>query len=51
MQEMVLLEGDLTTPAAQDMLADLEERLKTLEFVRQDSVVSIHFALNAWMRS
>lgn len=47
---VLVLEGDLTTPAAQDMLADLEERLKTLEFVRQDSVVSIHFALNAWIQ-
>ena len=47
---VLVLEGDLTTPAAQEMLADLEGRLKTLEFVRQDSVVSIHFALNAWIQ-
>lgn len=47
---VLVVEGDLTTPAAQEMLADLEERLKTLEFVRKDSVVSIHFALNAWIQ-
>ena len=47
---VLVVEGDLTTPAAQEMLADLEERLKTLDFVRKDSVVSIHFALNAWIQ-
>lgn len=47
---VLVIEGDLTTPAAQAMLADLEARLKDLEFVRQDSVVSIHFALNAWIQ-
>lgn len=47
---VLVIEGDLTTPAAQRMLADLESRLKELEFVRDDSVVSIHFALNAWIQ-
>ncbi|MFA5943001.1 MAG: MMPL family transporter [Candidatus Thermoplasmatota archaeon] len=47
---VLVMEGDLTTPAAQEMLGDLEERLKTLDFVRDDSVVSIHFALNAWIQ-
>jgi predicted RND superfamily exporter protein len=47
---VLVVEGDLTTPEAQETLADLEERLKTLDFVRKDSVVSIHFALNAWIQ-
>jgi predicted RND superfamily exporter protein len=47
---VLVVEGDLTTPAAQEMLGDLEAGLKELEFVRQDSVVSINFALNAWIQ-
>jgi predicted RND superfamily exporter protein len=47
---VLVVEGDLTTPAAQALLKDLEAELKTLEYVRDDSVVSIHFALNAWIQ-
>ncbi len=46
----VVLEGNLATPAAQAFLADLEGAVKELPFVRDDSAVSIHFALNAWIQ-
>lgn len=46
----VVLEGNLATPAAQAFLADLETAVKELPFVRDDSAVSIHFAINAWIQ-
>lgn len=46
----IALEGDLATPEAQAMLADLEATVKQLPFVRDDSAVSIHFALVSWIQ-
>jgi predicted RND superfamily exporter protein len=46
----IVLEGDLATPQAQDLLADLEASMKELPFVRDDSAVSIHFALVSWIQ-
>jgi predicted RND superfamily exporter protein len=47
---VIVLEGNLATPQAQAMLADLEESVKELPFVRDDSAVSIHFALVSWIQ-
>ncbi|MEA3203340.1 MAG: uncharacterized protein QOI63_1015, partial [Thermoplasmata archaeon] len=47
---VLIFEGDLTTPAAMAEFADMEATVKTLPFVRQDSAVSIHFAMNAWVQ-
>jgi predicted RND superfamily exporter protein len=47
---VLVFEGDLTTPAAMDELKDMEQTVKTLHFVRPDSAVSIHFAMNAWIQ-
>lgn len=47
---VLVLEGDLTRPEAQDFLSDLESEMKELPFVRDESVVSIHFAINAWIQ-
>lgn len=47
---VLVVEGDLTTPAAMAEMADLEETVKTLDFVRKDSAVSIHFAIEAWIQ-
>jgi predicted RND superfamily exporter protein len=47
---VLVFEGDLTTPAAMAELADMEQAVKGLPFVRQDSAVSIHFAMNAWVQ-
>lgn len=46
----IALEGDLATPQAQALLADLEASMKELPFVRDDSAVSIHFALVSWIQ-
>jgi predicted RND superfamily exporter protein len=46
----LVLQGDLTTPAAMAMLADMEDRIGDLPFVRDESAVSIYFALNAWIQ-
>lgn len=46
----IVLEGDLATPQAQALLADLESSMKELPFVRDDSAVSIHFALVSWIQ-
>lgn len=46
----LVLQGDITTPANMALLADLEERLGDLDYVRDESAVSIHFALNAWIQ-
>lgn len=46
----IVLEGNLATPQAQAMLADLESSMKELPFVRDDSAVSIHFALVSWIQ-
>lgn len=47
---VLVFEGDLTTPAAMSELADMETTVKELSFVRPDSAVSIHFAMNAWIQ-
>lgn len=46
----LVIEGPLATPQAMALLADLERSVKDLDFVRDDSAVSIHFALNAWIQ-
>lgn len=46
----IVLEGNLATPQAQALLADLESSMKELPFVRDDSAVSIHFALVSWIQ-
>ncbi len=47
---VLVFEGDLTTPAAMDELLDMEQTVKRLDFVRPDSAVSVHFAMNAWIQ-
>ncbi|HLF16569.1 MAG TPA: MMPL family transporter, partial [Candidatus Thermoplasmatota archaeon] len=47
---VLVLEGDIATPASMALLRDLESGLKELPFVRGDSCVSIYFALNAWIQ-
>lgn len=47
---VLVVEGDLTRPEAMATMADLEETVKTLDFVRKDSAVSIHFAIQAWIQ-
>lgn len=46
----LVIEGDIATPETMALLADLESSLKDLPFLRDDSVVSIYFALNAWIQ-
>lgn len=46
----LVIEGPIATPEAMALLADLEASVKELDFVRDDSAVSIHFALNAWIQ-
>lgn len=46
----LVIEGPIATPEAMALLKDLEVSVKELDFVRDDSVVSIHFALNAWIQ-
>lgn len=47
---LLVLEGPLDTPEAMAFLADLEPAMKELPFVRDDSAVSIHFAMLAWIQ-
>jgi len=47
---VLVFEGDLTTPAAMAELKDMEQTVKALSFVRKDSAVSIHFAMEAWIQ-
>jgi predicted RND superfamily exporter protein len=47
---VLVFEGDLTTPAAMAELKDMEATVKALPFVKQDSAVSIHFAMEAWIQ-
>lgn len=47
---VLVLEGDLTRPEAMDLLRDLEQDVRKLDFVRADSAVSIRFAMNAWIQ-
>ncbi len=46
----LVLEGDLATPEAMAFLGDLEDAMKELPFIRDDSAVSIHFALESWIQ-
>ncbi|MEK6975651.1 MAG: MMPL family transporter [Candidatus Thermoplasmatota archaeon] len=46
----LVVEGDIATPEAMALLKDLEGAIKELDFVRDDSAVSIYFALNAWIQ-
>jgi predicted RND superfamily exporter protein len=46
----LVLEGPIATPQAMALLKDLEKGMKDLDFVRDDSAVSIYFALNAWIQ-
>ena len=46
----LVIEGPIATPQAMALLADLERSVKELDFVRDDSAVSIYFALNAWIQ-
>ncbi|MEK6986018.1 MAG: MMPL family transporter [Candidatus Thermoplasmatota archaeon] len=47
---VLVVEGDLTSPASMALLKDLEGRVRELPFVTSDSAVSIHFAMNAWIQ-
>jgi predicted RND superfamily exporter protein len=47
---LLVLEGDFTTPAAQAFLADLEEAFRAKPYVLEESVTSIHFAMNSWIQ-
>lgn len=46
----LVLRGDLTAPANMDLLRRLEQDVGALDYVRSESAVSIHFALNAWIQ-
>ncbi|HLF16289.1 MAG TPA: MMPL family transporter, partial [Candidatus Thermoplasmatota archaeon] len=47
---LLVMEGPLATPEAMALMRDLEAGMKELPFVRDDSSVSIYFALNAWIQ-
>lgn len=46
----LVIEGDIATPETMALLRDLEASIKELDFIRDDSAVSIYFALNAWIQ-
>lgn len=47
---VLVFEGDLTTPEAMSLLKDMETTMKTLPFVHKDSAVSIRFAMESWIQ-
>ncbi len=46
---VLVLEGDLTTPAAMELMARLQDAMRGLSFVREESVSSIRFAMESWL--
>ncbi len=45
----LVIEGDMTTPAAMELLHRLEDAMRELDFIRQESVTSIRFAMEGWI--
>lgn len=46
---VLVLEGDLTTPAAMELMTRLQDAMRGLPFVRSESVSSIRFAMESWL--
>ncbi len=46
---VLVMEGDLTTPAAMELMERLQTAMRELSFVRQESVTSIRFAMESWL--
>ncbi len=47
---VLVLEGDLTTPAAMELMKRLQDAMAELPFVRAESVSSIRFAMESWIQ-
>lgn len=46
----LVLQGDLVTPEAMDFMADLEQSLADLPFVKPETALTLRFAVNGWIQ-